>query len=395
MKAESIKKLETRIYKTLKKDFPKAEQVAAACDVLSRRIQGGAYDAFLKPLLHAGVITAEEVRQTAMLLKREVLLQKADRELGADRTHTYPLGVLFHINPENAHGVAVYSMIEGLLCGNINLVKLPAGDMGITAFFLKELTELAPFLREYVYTFSVRSGDPAMKALAALADAIVVWGGDEAIRGVRALAGPNQKVIEWGHKISFAYVTKQGATDENLRALAGHVIETKQLLCSSCQGIYLEGMNEKEIGRFCRRLKGFLEEAAAENSAYDLAWEARAALNCHTCWLERRNIRVLRGKWVNLLYCRDRALEPSAGAGNLWVKSLERPDVIPTLKMAHGYLQTAGIACGAGEWECLRKLLIQAGVTNVRTAGGMSAFDGEDSHDGEYPLRRYTKVVRV
>ena len=63
-----------------------------------------------------------------------------------------------------------------------------------------------------------------MKRLAGLADGVVVWGGDGAVRGVRELAGPSVKLIEWGHKISFAYVTLKGVRGQDggrqLRLLA-------------------------------------------------------------------------------------------------------------------------------------------------------------------------------
>lgn len=37
-----------------------------------------------------------------------------------------PLGVLFHIAAGNAEALPAYSVAEGLLMGNVNLLKLPA-----------------------------------------------------------------------------------------------------------------------------------------------------------------------------------------------------------------------------------------------------------------------------
>lgn len=81
--------------------------------------------------------------------------------------------------------------------------------------------------------------------------------------------------------------------------------------------------------------------------------------------------------------------------GNVLVKLLPARELLPTLRRQRGRLQTAGLICPAGERERLTALLLRAGVTRVTRAGGLSdAFPGE-GHDGEYPLRRYTRVVDV
>jgi len=71
-------------------------------------------------------------------------------------------------------------------------------------------------------------------------DAVVVWGGKEAVSALRRMIPPNTKMIEWGHKISFAYVTEQAVTAAGLEGLAKNIVETGQLLCSSLQGIFLD-----------------------------------------------------------------------------------------------------------------------------------------------------------
>ena len=48
------------------------------------------------------------------------------------------------------------------------------------------------------------------------------------------------KLIEWGHKTSFAYITEKGMREELLVGLAKHMLQTRQALCSSCQLIFLD-----------------------------------------------------------------------------------------------------------------------------------------------------------
>ena len=131
-------------------------------------------------------------------------------------------------------------MVEGLLAGNVNILKLPAQDRGASLLLLRELVRLEPRLRDFVYVFDVPSTDlQSLERFAKIADAVVVWGGDEAVRAARTLAGPDTALICWGHKLSFAYAVPP-VPDGDLEALADHICATGQLLCSSCQGIFLD-----------------------------------------------------------------------------------------------------------------------------------------------------------
>ena len=47
------------------------------------------------------------------------------------------------------------------------------------------------------------------------------------------------------------------------------------------------------------------------------------------------------------------------------------------------------------DWIVELQSLAQAGLTRITRAGSLSrSFPGE-AHDGEYPLRRYTRIVDV
>ncbi|MBP3521293.1 MAG: hypothetical protein J6J87_08115 [Oscillospiraceae bacterium] len=81
--------------------------------------------------------------------------------------------------------------------------------------------------------------------------------------------------------------------------------------------------------------------------------------------------------------------------GNVFVKLLPRDQLLPALGRSKGFLQTAGLICPPVEREELAALLARAGVNRVTRPGAMSASFPGEAHDGEYPLRRYTRVVDV
>lgn len=81
--------------------------------------------------------------------------------------------------------------------------------------------------------------------------------------------------------------------------------------------------------------------------------------------------------------------------GNCLVKGLPRAELFDTLRQHKGYLQTAGLICQSDKRSELTDLLARSGVVRIMRPGDMSsAFCGE-AHDGEYPLRRYTRIVNI
>lgn len=393
---------------------PAPELVIAACEKLAAKALSGAFDAELSGLGLDAAVLEEQMSQAAALMSRESLEAKVREELGEEfarprclvpphdgRTLTkrvVPLGVLFHIAAGNVDGLPAYSVVEGLLAGNINLLKLPSADNGLSVRMLEELVKAEPALAPYVHVFDTPSDDlAAMERMAALSDGIVVWGGDGATEAVRRLAPAGVKLIEWGHKLSFAYATPDGVDDRALSQLARHVIGTRQLLCSSCQVLFLDCEDPARVEELCLRFLPILERAAAEGRPLDPGSRAQVTLRIYTDELEERAghtaRHVYRGKGCALISCEEGGPELSAQFGNLLVKPLPRERLVSTLRREKTHLQTAGLICAEEEREELADLLFRAGVIRVTGPGDMSHTTALDAHDGEYPLRRYTRVV--
>lgn len=397
-----------------------------ACDCLAKRIEDGVYDQLLEELVNEKLVTKEQIETVINLLKRESLYYKLETELGIDwervctleppfikvskKTHYAPLGVLFHIAAGNMEGLPFYSIIEGLLTGNINIVKLPAVDKALSIQFLLELIQIEPKLRDYIYVFDTPSTDiESLKKMATLADGVIVWGGDAVVEAVRKFAPPNKQIIAWGHKISFAYITEEGMRkqDEELVDLARHIFETKQLLCSSCQGIYLDTQNMDDICAFGEKFLKILEMIGNEYEKPEIGIQAQITLQLYNQELEaisegRKNPKsvlpvieknVLRASACSVICSNHSSLETSFLYGNCWVKPLAQKEIIRTLYPYRGYLQTVGLICSEKERETITALLCKAGVNRVYHSSEMSSMICGEAHDGEYPLQRYSRIV--
>ena len=58
-------------------------------------------------------------------------------------------------------------------------------------------------------------------------------------------------------------------------------------------------------------------------------------------------------------------------------------------------MQTAGLLCAPEERQELSALLARAGLVRITEAGEMSRTLSGEAHDGDYPLRAYSRIVEM
>lgn len=387
---------------TLNLETLKPEIVIQACDILYKRVINGEFNEIIFPLLKSSNISYERFRDMAHLFSKEELEYKYTIELG-DILHPlkngtirkrYPLGILFHIAAGNVDGLPAYSVIEGLLSGNINILKLPSSDNGLSIRLLYELIQIESKLKEFIYVFDVPSTDfTTIQKLASMADGIVVWGGDEAVKAARNMADITTKIIDWGHKLSFAYMTSS-VSDDQLYQLACHICETNQVLCSSCQGIFVDTNQIEVLENIGQR---FYEQLLKANKKYgktDIGMRGKNTLRLYTDKLENNNYKILSNEGISVVIKYDQELELSYLFRNVWIKALPHENIIYQLKPHKNHLQTCGLFCDESEKEFLSSLLASAGIIRI-TKGDMSRMIAGEAHDGRYPLIEYSRIVEI
>ena len=443
---EILEGLPEILSETLQNQTLDREVVIAAFDALSKKVKNGELNELLGTVELDGL--QEYVEMAAKMMSREYLEYKISMELGENRdrepqgkcrtgediagedrharssfgritTKRVPLGVLFHIAAGNMDALPIVSVAEGLLAGNINILKLPRVDKGLTVLVMKMLVDFEPKLKDFVYIFDTPSSDViAMKKMADMSDGIVVWGGDEAIKAVRAMSKPGTRLIEWGHKLGFCYVSGYEQEEKELTDLAEHIMQTKQLLCSSCQVIYIDTEDSNEIKEFSQKFLSYLEKAAVKYPITEIGASAELTLRRYVAKLERAletneaasrvdgiaagvttatptEEVVYQGKHTSVTAKFDSKLELSYMYGNCIVKPLLHKNLAKVLRESKEYLQTAGLICEKSLRKEITDIILKTGVERVTYSKSMSNyFDGE-AHDGEYPLLRYTRIVNV
>jgi hypothetical protein len=408
---------QTRLIQTLEKDCIKTlsnnihlttEDVIQACDELTKKINQGMFDHIVKPLLQEYDIPDNYFTKYVSMFEKASLQRKVEIELGTDyqalsdldennkRLRT-PLGILFHIAAGNVDVLPAYSVIEGLLVGNINILKLPTGDKGVSVDLLLELIKIEPKLKEYIYVFDVPSTEvDTLKQFAQIADAIIVWGGDNAVMAARNMAPVNTKIIEWGHKLSFAYASPN-ATDSELIELANHICITNQLLCSSAQGIYVDTNDREVLDSFAERFFHILVKVNNKHQAVPYGMLSRNAVELYYEEMIKKetNKKIFQKNGVSVVSADDSSLELSKLFRNVWVKRLPLENVISTIKPHKNHLQSVAILAPKNKYQEYQNQLIKSGVVRIKKPVELSDVILGESHDGAYPLRLYSKIVEI
>ncbi|MBQ7223136.1 MAG: hypothetical protein IJS38_01015 [Erysipelotrichaceae bacterium] len=380
---ELLAQLPAVIGKTLEKSLSRETVLAAVERLLEKLAEEAAF--------------ADYFRQYRDLLSRKTLEDKLETELGADPGSTRrraPLGVLLHVASGNMDVLPAYSVLEGLLTGNINILKMPHNDES-SIYLLQQLTQIEPQLQDYIYAFDISSSDVrSLKKLEKVADAIVVWGSDEAVTAIRKLASANTKIIEWGHKISFAYLSGDYYhQDSELAQLAEHLLKVRGRLCSGCQVIYLDSEDAGEPARFANYLAGIFERVNEQESDPGVLAERSLRRYCSEMKKEMKSLPYVVCDGYVLIPSGDDALE--INEDGVLIRNLPRERIVEVLWPHKSHLQTAGLLCGEEDREELIERLIRAKVTRITPVGQMSDYFPGEAHDGQYALQRYTRIVDV
>lgn len=422
---ELLATLEETTQRVLAADRLSPLTVLAACEKLAERLSkpDSVVRVQLAERLQDWGLPRAEIADTFDLLvdqlAREELERKITRELGGvdpARLARFdfklpifeawvPLGLLAHVAAGNAPAVGALSAIEGLLTGNLNVVKTSGADSLFTAEFLAALAEQDPTgkiaERLIVLRFS-SSRKEWLERMVAPADAVAVWGGEEAINGIAAFAGPGTRLIDWGPKLSFAYLTADTwSAKDALHAVAADVCRLDQQACSSPQVIYLDTDDEEEVFAFAERFAPVLAEAVGQSQPRDPSDAEWAEIN-NTVIVARleeglgltKVITAEDGTWRVMADTRP-ALRASPLYRTVWVKPLPRDEITATLRPMRRYLQTVGLAATRQDTALLARALVSTGVQRVTVPGRMLGGYAGEPHDGVYAMQRYSRRVDV
>lgn len=414
-KADCLRGIDEYITKDLAIGTPDIRKVISSLDALGKYIVSDE-EFLVSELMELGFSRDESIeikKESIAVLSAEELFKKVKRELGGfpfeiNRPFTreeefegwMPVGVLGHVTSSNDAMLPFFSAVEGILTGNINVIKTASGAHKVAMKLTEKLCEIDPSLCPYFYVFPLSSKDKdLLYGMFSLCNTVAVWGSDGAVKGVREIAPAGVKIVEWGNRISFAYFTKEGCTEEKLTGLAVDVCINDQQACSAPQLVYFETESREELLEFSEKLMVQLQAVSDTYPLHPMSQPEQAELTAQTklCYLDSLmgDGRLIEGNGCRIFVKFDNELCTSPLYRTLIVKAIKRSDILSVLRPFRSYLQSVGLSCTTSEIVPLSNLLIAGGVNRITEPGlMMSGYTGEP-HDGVYAMTQYVKRVSL
>jgi hypothetical protein len=316
---------------------------------------------------------------------------------GHGRLAAFGPALAAHVFSGNVPGVAVTSIVRSLLVKAATLGKTAAGEPLLPALFARAVAGEDAALGACL-AVAWWPGDDAALTGAALesADAVVVYGGAEAVASIRAQAPKDARVLAYGPRLSFGVVARErltaGAAEAAAREAALDASTFDQQGCVSPHLFYVEeggevgprewaGLLAREMAAVERELpRGPLapdESSAIQQFRAHAEFSAGTALHASgdgTAW--------------TVVFEPDPAFEASCLNRVVRVKPVRDADEVAGLVSEHARrLQTVGVGASPERTEALAAAFGRMGASRVVPLGRMAWPPPWWHHDGHPPLR--------
>ncbi|VVN99767.1 hypothetical protein PS718_02564 [Pseudomonas fluorescens] len=368
----------------------------------------------LRSVDHAFALDTEQRQALIDFCAPEALRIKLQRELGSShdslRRIDYrqsrfegwsPLGLVVHITPGNAALLAFCAVLESLLAGNVNWLRPSSSDQGLSARLLHGLLQCDPSGQLAGYVAVLPVGTAQIGQLCKQANGVAAWGGESALQAIRQQIPAGCRWIDWGHRISFVYLTPDAATPENLDAVADEVCRLDQQACSSPQWLLVDSDDPVVLREIGERLAAAFERRAGQWPALLPTPQEAAQITTHTQMARlaqsfaEQTGHVWRAPGWRVIWTHARQLAPSPLFRSVLLHPVPRSLITDTLLPWRNVLQSCALLCDEEQIGELARTLISAGVTRITPVTGIhDGYDGEP-HDGVYALQRLSRRVSV
>lgn len=213
-------------------------------------------------------------------LKRwqQALSQRAD-----STSQTLALGTVLHFAPANVDTMFVYSWACALLMGNSNIVRLSAQDSplkqqllhAINALYAQpEFADIAKRNAFITYEHHQQDSQYITAVLSALADGRVIWGGDDTVNQIRAIAAkPRSRDIAFADRYSVAVISGDAFSDTTsalpvAERLWRDIQPYSQMACSSPRTLFFMG-DDTQLGYLLQALEQLQVQGAQDQNSSD------------------------------------------------------------------------------------------------------------------------------
>jgi hypothetical protein len=316
---------------------------------------------------------------------------------GHGRVAAFGPALAAHVFSGNVPGVAVTSIVRSLLVKAATLGKTAAGEPLLPALFARGIAEEDAELGACLAVAYWPGDDEALtRAALESADAVIVYGGAEAVASVRARAPAGARVLAYGPRLSFAVVARErlgaGEAGGVARAAALDASTFDQQGCVSPHVFYVEEGGEVGPREWAALLAGEMTAVERELPRGPLSPDESSAIQQLRARAEFSAGAELHasadGTAWTVVYEPDPAFEASCLNRVVRVKPLRDATEVAALVSEHArLLQTVGVAASPERAEEIAAAVGRLGASRVTPLGRMAWPPPWWHHDGHPPLR--------
>jgi long-chain-fatty-acyl-CoA reductase len=168
----------------------------------------------------------------------------------------FPRGLVAHVLPGNVPIANIVSVVRALITKNVSVAKLPSIDVFTMTAFALSLLDVDPE-HPVARSLSVVYWDHHNKhgeTVVGQADAVVAWGGEEAVGWAHGATSASASFTGFGPKRSLALIASDADLASAARGIAHDASVYDQHACFSTQQVFMDGDQEELCAQLEREL---------------------------------------------------------------------------------------------------------------------------------------------
>ncbi|MBL7544890.1 MAG: hypothetical protein JNL11_13820 [Bdellovibrionaceae bacterium] len=317
-----------------------------------------------------------------------------------------PLGLVVHILAGNVFLGGPGSWLEGLVTKNANILKMSSGEKVFLPLFIRSLQEVdhdGVISRAVALIDFSSSEEKIIQTLKSAADAIVVWGGEQAVKAYQKDLPLHTRLIAFGPKLSFSLISRKGISTATLETVAQHLADDisiwDQNACTAPQLVYIENAElavplAQALGRHLQKKATLLPAGPADLQTAVEIRKLRTVAEIAAA----RGHGFLAASERNLDYTvtvdSQTAITASPLHRTIRIVPVTNLDVVYTeMEKLKGFLQSVGVQADLSEHMSIHHHLAYAGATRIVDIGSMANSEIDDPHDGQYDLSQFVHII--
>lgn len=299
-----------------------------------------------------------------------------------------PMGIVGHFFFTNNIVTSFISIIDSIICGNINIILTEKNEYNIYYTLLTELINIDSRFSNFIYLFPIENIEKnELNKIINCCNIIETQGNEEKVNQIKALIPNDIKTISFNNKINLSYITKKGENKDTYKSLALDYFNNNSIVNNIPKIIYYECDTKKELLTFADKFVQAIKKCG--NKGY------KNTSNISTISLPLIDISKKNKTFIEipntsfkLILDTDSSLNSTTDLNTIIIKSIKRKDLSKVFNEYKNHLGTVALVASTEEIYKLTNFFSCNGVTKITSCGNI--INDENSN-----IKNYVKKFSI